>query len=91
MQFNRVSTNLFILLILVTTLAACSPAAAPTHSPPIISVVTPAPTAPAATATSIPITSTAAALPDWFNIKMTDVRTGQTFSINRFLRESGVG
>ena len=29
-------------------------------------------------------TATAASLPDWFNVKITDVRTGQTFTINDF-------
>ena len=30
------------------------------------------------------IVATKASTPDWFNIKMTDVRTGQTFSMNDF-------
>ena len=37
--------------------------------------------APVAGSTAVPIVR---AKPDWFNIKMTDVRTGQTFSINDF-------
>ncbi len=90
MKFNRVSIIFFTLIVSIVMLTACSPATAPTQASPIVSVATQAPTAtlaPAATAASVPITSTAAtppAKPDWFNIKMTDVRTGQTFSINDF-------
>ena len=90
MKSNRVPITLFTLIILAAMLAACGSAAAPTQSPPIVSAVTQAPTAksmPAATATSVPMTSTATPLPvrpDWFNIAMTDVRTEKTFTINDF-------
>ncbi len=89
MKSHRVSISLFALIIVVALLAACSPAAAPTQAPPIVSVATQAPTATsvlAATAsvTIAPTAATPPAKPDWFNIAMTDVRTGQTFTINDF-------
>jgi len=87
MKSHRVSISLFALIIVVDLLAACSPAAAPTQAPPVVSVATQAPTATSAPAASVPMTSTIAAppaKPDWFNIKMTDVRTEKTFTINDF-------
>jgi cytochrome oxidase Cu insertion factor (SCO1/SenC/PrrC family) len=90
MKFHRVSTTLSI-LILAAMLAACGPAmVTPTQAPPVIPVATQNPpdtSAPTAPAASVAIALTATALPakpDWFNIKMTDVRTGQTFSVNDF-------
>ena len=52
-------------------LSACSTAIPLAKSIPVAATVT-------------PIVPTATTLPDWFNYKMTDVRTGQTFSMNDF-------
>ena len=93
MKFNRVSITLFTLMIVAALLAACGSTVAPTQSPPITSVATQAPTATSAptatptlasTATSVTVAATPPAKPDWFNIEMTDVRSGQTFSMNDF-------
>ena len=61
----------FVTLILtgLLFLAACSTSAPPT------------PLEPATIAT---VTAATTSTPDWFNVKMTDVRTGQTFTINDF-------
>jgi len=56
-------------LVSLSFLAACSTSAPPT------------PVEPAAAAT---VTTATTSTPDWFNMKMTDVRTGQTFTINDF-------
>jgi thiol-disulfide isomerase/thioredoxin len=52
-------------------LSACSTAIPLAKSIPVAATVT-------------PIVPTATTLPDWFNYKMTDVRTGQTFSMDDF-------
>jgi thiol-disulfide isomerase/thioredoxin len=74
--YPRISVVLFLLIGLLT-LPACSTAVPRTQSTSV------APTVPAIVPTAA-ITPTATTLPDWFNIKMTDVRTGQTFSMNDF-------
>ena len=80
--YPRISVVL-LLLIGLSTLPACStavPRTPPTSVAPTVPAFVP-------TATVVPtaaITPTATTLPDWFNIKMTDVRTGQTFSMNDF-------
>jgi hypothetical protein len=61
-------TSFFILVLASLILAACSPAGA---NPPA---------APTAAVTLTPTPGT----PDWFNIKMTDVITGQQFSMSDF-------
>ena len=76
-------SGVLLLLIVLLILPACSTAVPRTPSTSL------APTVAAfiPTATVVPaaaITPTATTLPDWFNIKMTDVRTGQTFSMNDF-------
>jgi len=67
-SFRRTS---FVTIILtgLLFLAACSTSAPP---PPV---------EPAATAT---VTAATTSTPDWFNMKMTNVQTGQTFTINDF-------
>jgi hypothetical protein len=57
-------------------IAACSTSAPIAQPTALIITITPSPVPPTATATAIP--------PAWFHVKMTDVRTDQTFSISDF-------
>ena len=66
-----------VLLIGVVILSACS-SQSPLVRSTYISTI-PATVAPIST-----VIPTTPAIPAWFNIKMTDVRTGQTFSMNDF-------
>ena len=73
---NKNFTIITILILSIFILSACSPKsqASPTASTPITETTPP----PAATPTPAP------SKPDWFSIPLTDVRTGQTFTINDF-------
>ena len=70
-------SGVLLLLIVLLILPACS-TAVPRTQPTSVT-----PTVPAIFPTAA-ITPTANTLPDWFNFKMTDVRSGQTFSMNDF-------
>ena len=79
-------TFVVALLVIGPWLTACSPAATPTRT---ATVAAPAPTADAsvlATAAAAPPSGslTATAAPDWYAISLTDVRTGQPFTIADF-------
>jgi cytochrome oxidase Cu insertion factor (SCO1/SenC/PrrC family) len=63
------------MLLTSFTLSACSPAAAP---------AVPAAVPATSTSTAIATAAPASARPDWFSIKLTDVQTGQTFTVNDF-------
>jgi thiol-disulfide isomerase/thioredoxin len=66
---SLIRATLVILVSQGLSLAACSPSIS--HAP--------ATSAPLSTSTPAPTTT-----PDWFNIEMTDVRTGKTFAISDF-------
>ena len=69
-----IRTSLVILALLSLFMAACSPHPTPVPVPPTSTLV------PTAVSTPAP----AATTPDWFNMKMTDVNTGQTFTMSDF-------
>ncbi len=75
-----IRSSLVLIIVAGQFLAACSPfvAPAPTPSAPLVKAPDSVANAPAPMPTITPEWF------DWFNMKMTDVNTGQTFTINDF-------
>ena len=75
MSRARPDARLFAVLTAIVVLAGCASTSSVTTSPPIAGVAT---TTPSTTP------SGSKARPAWFDLEMTDVQTGETFTINDF-------